>query len=152
MTARSAPERIVYEVFAAEVAENSRRSTDPALTPEHRQRIGTRLQLITGLTGADYAALKDISVGLVSALGANAKEGDLVSKDMRLTISQRSAAIAVLREKRDAAVDAAIQQWKQRIGIRFRWVDDKIRAHVAPGLRVSDAPPAAPAEQGGPSK
>ncbi len=89
VTPATAPERIVYEVFAAEVVANDRRSNDLTLAPGHRERIGRRLQLVTGLNDADYSTFKNIAYHLMEALRTNAKEGSLVYTDSRLAAGER---------------------------------------------------------------
>lgn len=128
----TAPERAVYEVFAAEVAANERSSQDGSLPEEQRTVLRRKLQRVAGLRDDDYAALRSICSGLMSDLEANARKGNGLLTNSRLTKAERDAAISQLRAERDEAIDL----WKQMIGKRFRWVDQNIRAYVAPGLRL----------------
>lgn len=81
VTPTTAPERVVYEVFAHRVVTFDRRSNDPALAPEHREQIRRRLQLATGLNDEDYAVFKSIAYRLVADLEANGREGAAVMRD-----------------------------------------------------------------------
>lgn len=131
------PERVVYEVFAAEVVGNDQQSKDARLTPEHRDHIARRLQHAVGLRDGEYAALKGVLHKLIADLDSNAREGDSVLKNVQLSPAERDAAIRALRDRRNFAVDHAIEQWREQIGMRFRFVDDRIREYIAPGLRIS---------------
>ncbi len=138
VTASTAPERVVYEVFTAEVIANDRSSADPTLTPDRRRQIAGRLQAVTGLSDGDYSVLKGISERLHFALESNARAGDASLNDPRLSTAQRGGAIAALRKERNEAIDRAIDEWRTHLGAPFRWIDDRIRAHVARGLRITD--------------
>jgi hypothetical protein len=149
VTPITAPERAVYEVFAAEVAANERLSQDGSVAEEQRKVLRTKLQLVAGLPDDDYAALRSICTGLMSDLEANARKGNEVLRNSRLTKAERDVAIRELRAQRDEAIDVAIDRWKLRIGRRFRWVDQNIRAYVAPGLRLGYREPVGPRSKEG---
>lgn len=137
VSAALAPERVVYEVFAAEVVASDQQSKDLRLSPEHREHAARRLQRVVGLRDAEYTALRAISHDLAAALDAVAREGDAVLKNRGLGHAERDAAIQSLSNRRNAALDDAIERWRKQVGARFRFIDDRIREHVAPGLRIA---------------
>lgn len=152
VTPITAPERAVYQVFAAEVVENERRSQDRSLPEEHRKVLSTKLQFVAAVQEDDYRALKSICADLIADLETNAKLGNDVLANSRLTKAERDAAIGELRARRDETIDGAIDRWKRQIGRRFRWVDQNIRAYIAPGLRVGYVDPVAAESKVGASK
>jgi hypothetical protein len=132
---------VVYEVFASEVAYRERRLKDGAGPTEQHRKIRDRLRARMGVSEADYDVWVEIAAQLMASLEANAKQGDSVLKGQNLTSQQRIDTVRGLSAKRGDTIDDAILKWKAHIGIRFRFVDERIRAYVAPGLRISDEPP-----------
>jgi len=94
-----------------------------------------------GLTEPDYTTWTGIAQQLMTSLESNAKQGDTLLKRQDLSMDEKHEATLSLKQRRDEAIDAAIENWKTHVGIGFRFIDDRIRQYAAPGIRISDSPP-----------
>jgi|GEM_PF-3047428 len=94
-----------------------------------------------GLTEPDNTTWTGIAQQLMTSLESNAKEGDTLLKRQDRSMDEKHEAILPLKQRRDDAIDEAIEKWKTHVGIRFRFIDDRIRQYAAPGIRISDSPP-----------
>ena len=85
VSAALAPERVVYEVFASEVAYRERQVKSVSAPSERERLPRERLRRVMGLGEADYAVWAAISQQLMDALAENAKQGDTILNRSQLT-------------------------------------------------------------------
>lgn len=128
ITADSAPERIVYEVFFYAVAAHDRRANDPGTPSEEREMLRHRVLDAVGVMAEDFASVIALSHRLAAALEENARAAGPILRNRNLDRTAREKAISELRAKRDASIDAAIQELREVIGVdRFPDFDRRIR-------------------------
>jgi DNA primase large subunit len=137
VTGDTAPDRIVYEVFFQSVVAWDQRASAAEVPEAQRQKVRNRMREVSGLDVSDYSLVKSVAYSLVSSLQQNALRAEVILRDTKLSAEDRRNALDLLKVERDAAIDAGIIRLRQFFGFtRFAELDQRIRAHIVPRLRI----------------